>query len=56
MGLCMIMAGSMINQGIDHLEKALKTYQSIEIDLEDLNRIKLDLANAYVSSKQYDKA
>lgn len=52
----MIMSGNKIDQGISYLEKALKTYSSIEISSEELNTIKLDLANAYISSKQYDQA
>jgi hypothetical protein len=55
MGLSMVMVGSMVDEGISYLEKALEFYTSNN-ELIDVNKIKLELANAYIISKKFEKA
>lgn len=55
MGLSMVMIGSMVNEGVSYLEKAFEFY-STSSDITEVNRIKLDLSNAYISNKQYEKS
>ena len=50
MGLSMVMVGSMVDEGISYLEKALEFYET----KNDVNKIKLELANAYILSKKYE--
>jgi len=51
----MVIIGSMVNEGVSHLEKAMEFY-STSSDITEVNRIKLELANAYILNKQYEKA
>jgi len=55
MGLSMVMVGSLVGEGVSHLEKAFEFY-STSSDLTEVNRIKLELANAYILNKKYEKA
>jgi hypothetical protein len=55
MGLSMVMVGSMVGEGVTHLEKAFEFYSTIS-DITEVKRIKLELANAYILNKKYEKA
>ena len=56
MGLSMVIIGSLVNEGVSHLEKAFEYYSTNSSDITEVNRIKLDLANAYILNKQYEKS
>ena len=47
---------ALIEEGIINLEKSMESYSAIETEPAVLNKLRLDLANAYIASKKFDKA